>query len=317
MRTSFRYFAGFFLGIAIVLLGLYALAYAVAGTQTEAGRWTAEILDKKRAVAMERPPKLLIVGGSNALFGFSAERIETKYGIPAVNFATHAGLGLRYILDSARPFVKPGTTIVLAIEYNLYGKPKRSQIEFLHLLGYDFEYFRNLPLRAQIDVLTGTEWLGWARIIKARLIGDARRSDSYQSETLNSYGDETGNRAENRNDYVVARLGAIPSGGNIDISPEAIALIKDFAEYAKERDARVVVTYPNVLRNTVNFAVNVPTFADLAGRLDKFGVPLIGTASANAFDLKVALDTVSHQTREGQIAATDRLVADLRAAGLY
>src|SRR5215204_6344723 len=54
-------------------------------------------LYERKHVAAERaaaagPGRLLIVGGSGALFGVDAEVLGAKLGIPAVNFGTHAGL---------------------------------------------------------------------------------------------------------------------------------------------------------------------------------------------------------------------------------
>jgi hypothetical protein len=315
MTGSFRYFGGFLAGIALTMAGMYGLAYWVQGSAPESGRWTAEILAKKR-VAAERGPKLLIVGGSNALFGFSAERIERKYGITAANLGSHAGLGLRYILDFARPFVKPEMIVVMPIEYSFYERPRGSMVEFLQLVGYDFPYFRSLSFLQQIDVLTGTEWVAWPVVIKAKLVGGEPYSNGYQSRTINAYGDETANRMEMRNPRVVARLAAIKKGGRYTVSPEAIAVIGEFAEFARQRGARAVVTFPNILRNTVDFDANKSFFADLAREFAALDIPLIGSPEASAFDIGYVFDTPFHQTREGQAAASDRLVSDLRHAGL-
>jgi hypothetical protein len=316
MKGFHRYFSGFVLGIAVVFGLLFALAYYVQGAAPEAGRWTAEILAKKRELATAKNPKLLILAGSNALFGFSAERIEREYGVPAVNLSSHAGLGLRYLLEFARPFVKPGVIIVLPLEYRFYGPLRLSQTNFLHFLGYDPAYFRGLPLAQQIDVLTATEWTGWARMLKARLIGDARRSDGYQLSTINDYGDETANRVEDRNPHALLRLAAIKGDERFALSADALAAIEEFARYAADHNARVVVTFPNILKNAIDFDVNRGFFDELRRRLASSNVALIGSPQANVFGLDHALDTPNHQTREGQIAATDRLMADLKRAGL-
>lgn len=316
MNQPRRYFYGFALGIVITFGLLYALAYWVEGSMPETGRWTAEILAKKREITISKNPKLLILAGSNALFGLSAERIEQRYNIPAVNLSSNAGLGLRYLLEFARPFVKPGVIIVLPLEYRFYGPLQLSQTSFLHFLGYDPSYFNGLSLARQIDVLTATELTGWARILKARLIGDARRSDGYQSLTINEYGDETANRIEDRKPHALSRLASIKADERFILDSDALAVLDEFARYAVGHNARVVITFPNILRNAINFEANWRFFNELKRRLAASNIPLIGSPEANAFDLKYALDTPNHQTREGQIVATDRLIADLKRAGL-
>jgi hypothetical protein len=316
MSKSYRYFSGFALGIAFVFGILFVLTLCVQGSAPEAGRWTAEILAKKRKIATIKNPKLIILAGSNALFGFSAERIEHRHGISAINLSSNAGLGLRYLLETARPFVKPGVIIVMPLEYRFYGPLQLGQTSFLHFLGYDPIYFRSLSLARQIDVLTAAEWGGWIRILKARFIGDARRSDGYQSSTISDYGDETANHIEDRKPYALSRLAAIKGDERFTLNSDALALIKEFAHYAANHNAQVVVTFPNILKNAVDLAANGEFFDELRHQLAASNIPLIGSPEANAFDLKYALDTPNHQTREGQIVATDRLIADLKRAGL-
>jgi len=317
MRRSSRYTVGFIAGAAFTLVLLFALARWVEGAAPEAGRWTAEILAKKREAAVQTNPRLLILAGSNALFGFSAQRITDEHGIPAVNLASNVGLGLPYLLDFARPFLRAGVIVVLPLEYRLYGPSRWGQTRFLHLLGYDPVYFRGLPLLDQLDVLTETGWGGWARIIKAKLLGDTRRNDGYQSSTLNDYGDETVNRVENRYPFASARLAnAASSRERLVLDSEALALIEEFARYAAARNARVVVTFPNVLKGTVDFDLNRKFIDGLRDGLASRGIPLIGSPEANAFDLDLAFDTSAHPIRDGQNAATDRLMGDLKRAGL-
>ena len=86
--------------------------------------------------------------------------------------------------------------------------------------------------------------------------------------------------------------------------------------FAAARQAKVVMTFPNILRNAISFEDNAVVFADLIRRLDSVGIRTIGSAEANAFDLDVVFDTTSHQTSKGQAIATDRLVKELRRAGL-
>ena len=313
MRKSIRYILGFVLGLVLMPAGLYGLAFCVQAAAPEAGRWTAEILARKSAAAAEGP-KLLIVGGSNALFGYSAERIERRLA-----FRGQSRVPCRARLDIypgfRAPFVKPGTLVVLSIEYSLYQKPRRSQTEFLHLLGYDFAVFPPDVADRADRRADGNGMAGLGRMLKARLLGDARRGNSYQSKTLNDHGDETGNRVEDRNPYVVARLDGIPSGGNLTFSPEAIDVITAFAAFSRQHGAKVVVTFPNVLKSSVNFEANKPLFADLGRKLAVHDIPLIGTAEASGFDLAYVFDTIAHQTRDGQALSTDRLIADLRQAG--
>src|SRR5665213_1257330 len=67
----------------------------------EGPAWINNLLQQKQLIAKRKAlkgPRLVIIGGSGVLFGCDAELIEKKLNIPTVNFGTHAGLGMRYLL---------------------------------------------------------------------------------------------------------------------------------------------------------------------------------------------------------------------------
>src|SRR4051812_31724248 len=73
-------------------------------------------LYQRKTFAADRiqEPKIVIIGGSGAHYGYSAREISRETGLPVVNFGSHAGLGLPYILYKARKVLKPNDFAVLA-----------------------------------------------------------------------------------------------------------------------------------------------------------------------------------------------------------
>ena len=65
----------------------------------------------------ERGRAVILLGGSNVTFGFDSQRLEEKVGIPVINAALGAGLGLKMILDDCLPRIKSGDILVLSPEY--------------------------------------------------------------------------------------------------------------------------------------------------------------------------------------------------------
>ena len=59
-------------------------------------------------------PRILVFGGSATRISFDSVIVIRKVGIPTVNFGTHAGLGLAYILDRAKRAMQPGDIVLLA-----------------------------------------------------------------------------------------------------------------------------------------------------------------------------------------------------------
>lgn len=121
MKASWRFIAGLGLGL-LLMIGLTLTAfYLNLGVPTGTSSWASELNKKKRLIAeATTSPKLILVGGSGTLFGVSAREIQQQTGWRTVNLGTHAALGTTLILDLAQAVAKPGDTVLLALEYELY-----------------------------------------------------------------------------------------------------------------------------------------------------------------------------------------------------
>ena len=104
------------------MFGLAVGAFCLnLGVPSGGSRWAYELnQQKRRAAEQAAPPRLLLVGGSATLFGLSAKEIQAQTGYHTINLATHAALGTAYILHLAEQVAKPGDTVLLVFEYELY-----------------------------------------------------------------------------------------------------------------------------------------------------------------------------------------------------
>src|SRR5258706_4697422 len=72
---------------------------------------------KENAAVLRSSPgqkRLFYISGSSGLFNFDARLAEQKLGIPVINFATHAGLTLDYILTRSKRSLRLGDAVLLA-----------------------------------------------------------------------------------------------------------------------------------------------------------------------------------------------------------
>ncbi|NEO78411.1 hypothetical protein [Moorena sp. SIO4G3] len=152
-----RYFKSIFSGLLIsCLIFLLAVLFQI-GAPTESSRWTDEIYTIKSNIANSiETPKLVIVAGSNALFGISCSQINKETFVSCLNGATYAGLGIDYILTRAHSWLKPGDLVLLPLEYEHYtddGKPTAALIDYL--LARDPKYLLSLNLINQFRFISG------------------------------------------------------------------------------------------------------------------------------------------------------------------
>src|SRR3954468_5585619 len=108
MKVSWRFPAGLVAGFCLVCLAAVAAFDLSLGVPTQTSRWAYEVMQRKRLLAERaKSPKLLLVGGSGALFGVSARELEQETGWPTINLGCHAALGVSFMLDDARQSTKP------------------------------------------------------------------------------------------------------------------------------------------------------------------------------------------------------------------
>ncbi|MNS01986.1 hypothetical protein D3C72_332790 [compost metagenome] len=306
---------GFALGAALWL----AAVFAQLGGPTESSRWIAEVYDRKTAAANRvAGPKLLVVSGSNGHFGVRAEELAREAGMPAVNFATHAGLGLDYVLHRARGVVRRGDVVVMPIEYELYvDDGSLNVISLDYLLARDPAYLRSLPLHVQLNALFAVApdrvWDG----LVSKYQGPKRLSTGYQAETLNPVGDETANDAAHRTpayERAVATAGpiAVPTVAK-GLHPHARARLAEFARFCREAGATMVVSYPSTIAfDRYHTPEATPFFQAIRATFDELGVPVVGEPKDTMYERAGFFDTRYHLTREMASVRTRTLMSGLR-----
>jgi hypothetical protein len=314
------FFAAFGGSLLIVLCAQLVLIYCQLGVPTQSSRWAYEINQRKlQAAAKIQKPKLLLAGGSAALFGIQAELIESTLDYPTVNLGTHAALGARYMLYMVRQVAKPGDTIVLGFEYSTYsGRIKRDGLYLDYLLARDPAYFRELPLSEKFQVAMSVTMPRLRKGLRNRFRPERQRPfyDVYDPAKLNSHGDQLGNHAANRPSnrrlYMPERVLMTGFEGKI---PPTFEAIEPFVRWARANGVRVYATYPNIVDHP---AYHTDTARKGLERLrqayERLGVPVIGSVEESMLPASAFYDTHYHLTREGARGRTERLIPHLAAA---
>ena len=152
MKVTWHFLAGLVAGFLLVLVLTLAVFWLNLGVPSGSTRWSFELNQRKRLMLEHvPPPRLLLVGGSATLFGLKAREIEAQTGVHTLNLGTHAALGTALILRVAQQDARPGDTVLLVLEYELYnyGKVKQSWAHKLlvdYLVSRDPAFFQSLTL---------------------------------------------------------------------------------------------------------------------------------------------------------------------------
>jgi hypothetical protein len=318
MKTPWKFCATFAAGFVIVM-GLYAVEfYRNLGVPTNSSRWCSEIYQKKRMAAGKiTSPKLLLVGGSGVLFGLSAKEIQDQTGFPTINFGTHAGLKTDYILREARQIARPGDTVLLCLEYELYtyGKSDVSEALVDYVVSRDPDYFYSLSLPEKWNVFMATSDQRLKRGLKNRLQPEPQLGGGiYDSKFINEWGDQTNHpKASQKTEAAILALrqkGIL--GTDLPEHPAGFELISSFCQWARTNHIRVLATFPNICERPEYY---LPPARRTAKTIGKFfaglDVPVLGDYTESILPPDQFYDTIYHLTDEASIARTQRLLQHL------
>ncbi len=79
----------------------------------------AMLIDKRVMLDATPTPRVILVGGSNLMFGVDSATLEPALGVSVANMGVFGGLGLLAPLEVILPHVRPGDNVVLVPEYEL------------------------------------------------------------------------------------------------------------------------------------------------------------------------------------------------------
>ncbi|MEO6785454.1 MAG: hypothetical protein ABI318_04910 [Chthoniobacteraceae bacterium] len=324
MKVRRSFFIALPLGLLLAAAVYFGLFFLQLGVPTAQRAWLHGIIETKRRIAETiTKPKLLIVAGSSALYGISAEEIERQTGFPTVNFGTNASLGPAYMLHLTRKACRPGDVVLLAFEYEAYlfsnlTGDTTDDLFISYILEYDSEYVRSLSLRTQLKLAMLTPgdrlWAGVRAVFQkprqnpatAKFIRDVLAN-------INSHGDQTGAVPEKRPAHVAVRtmVSFIPAYG-FPPSPPGFPPIREFCEWARANNVRVLATFPNIC--------HVPEYDRPAAKkmpaqfrvfYESIGVPVLGDISGSMMPEEQMFDSLYHPMRSAALAHTGQLLVHL------
>lgn len=316
MPVSYRFIPGLICGFLACLSFFIALLYTQLGIPTNSSKWTGEITKKKWALAEAAPaPRLLLIGGSGTTFGLNAQRIQEQTGWRTFNLGRQLGLGLDCLFYSTKKVARPGDTVLLILEYQLYTTPKGSDAHDDYILARDPEFFYQMSLLDKIDMATRIPFKriqkGWEVRRKPEEPPYPRPPYTDDDSQINEYGDELSNAEALRAKkvpYMDMLITPLVEGIPF-YCISSFSQIRDFLKWARDHHVRVLATYPNSYYRQEYDGINgrkaLKTIQDF---YRSEGVPLIGEPRDVMLPRDDFFDGYYHLTHEAAIRRTDRLI---------
>ena len=289
---------------ALFLLVQFALLALFAARPLDQGLFLGASIDKDaNLLAPSKKPRLLIIGGSNAAFGFNSELLDRELPYRPINLGLHAGLGVDYFLAQASSGLRSGDLVLLTMELHHFGE-MAAQSELLELLEVNPQSATHLSaghLPGMLD--TACEYLG--RRLKVALKGGKGRLP-YRREAFNEYGDVVAHLAMKRPPFHKL-YDRIPGLTERSVKKTADKIAR-FAASAQDLGASVVFQYPPIPRQAVE------AWGDelelIRAALDERTITVLNEPPGYPFSH--FFDTTYHLNEAGLTRRTNNTISQLR-----
>jgi len=146
-------------------------------------------IDKENLLHRMPSPKIIVIGGSNTIFNIDSRLVSEATGLPTVNMGLHAGLGLEFMLNEIRPYLKSGDVVIIMPEYaQFFGdlfNGGRILTRLVTLNPHALRYVRTWGQYLALFKGAGLE----ARSKIVYLLGQSSAEETYNRTAFNALGD--------------------------------------------------------------------------------------------------------------------------------
>jgi len=272
--------------------------------------WTHDLYVQKTSIADAiAGPRILAVGGSGTLFSFDTRLASAAIGRPVVNFGTHAGLGMEYILDRAARIMRSSDVIVLVPEYEFLQESEGTNEYAIQLADFfDPGFVAARPLAERSHY-----WLGYG--VLPSLVEGVRRllkgaPQGRPDIRLDELGNARGNSvALSKSATLSAQGPALPVR---PVTPTAITLMRGFTDRARAEGVTVFVIPPAVISTAGYRAAAFRRFQDgLPALYASLGMIPVGRSQDAFLAPQDMYDSVYHANDRGRAIYTTKMLEAL------
>lgn len=249
-------------------------------------------------------PRIIFVGGSNLCFGLNSYMVKQALALNPVNTGLHGGVTPRYMFENTLRHIKKGDVIILALEYDhFYTSYDPATPTLFEVISYAW--------REKIELLSWSQIIQYLKFVPKfaankfmpTLYFNPKPHLIYNPYSFNQYGDNEVHWNSEKNEYTPITLKG-------KWHPEVIAKVKAFENRAKDRGARVYVTFPSF--DEVSFANSKVKIQRVEKALHDYNFNILGSASRYAMPKEMMFDGHYHLNKKGLDYRTKLFIEDYK-----
>ena len=231
-----------------LLFGLFILLILLIGASRLTTWWQGDymyaLIDKFENLKTEKSPKIVLIGGSGLAFGMDSKTISEYYNMPVINMGLHGGIGLRFLLEGIKPYMKRNDILLIIPEYgffyDIYLGAGSNLIEVL--LNIYPQGFRYLTFQQYVMMLSELPRYSIDNLQDAYMKENAFQKHEqkiYARKNFNRYGDMTAHWAEQS--YINEQYKDLPTR---PIDEKMLKELEDYITFYQSQGVEVVILPP-------------------------------------------------------------------------
>ncbi|MCH1494140.1 MAG: hypothetical protein L7U72_02830 [Rubripirellula sp.] len=303
----------------VLQLGIGLVIHQHSSTE-DSNHYLAVMRDKIRRIQRTPGERVIILGGSNTVFGMHSPVIEANLERPVVNLGLHISLGLEFPMRCYLPHARRGDIVVLCPEYHVLSDESQlagDPVVTNQLIEQWPKAKKYLPAKGDDNwknfldhdsVLLMHQWVH--RSIKM-IRGRDQVDKVYRRSSFNEHGDLVAHYGKPSPDLLPMAGLQVPDDHTLN---KAIETLNQFASQCRDRGVVVYFAYPPFARST--YDQSLAAIEKIQHYITKdCAIPTLNHPADNVHDDKCFFDSSYHlQAEAGQDQTTQ--IADAIARNL-
>lgn len=313
-----NFFIKFFITLFTLFIIYIAAVFVQTSRPTAMSQWVYDVYEKKTSIAHTiQEPKIIIVSGSNALFGIDSKMLSEHFDKKVINYGVNAGVLLPYTLYKAKEIIKPHDTVLLPLEYHMYtydGIPNEQMIDYI--FSRDIKAFYSLTTKEQFYMVWNITFKRLYDGYKAQG-GEKVTQGLYGSHNIDEYGDQKSATKEAKSEAIAAELDAHKPNNYGSLYSKDLLMwnyLEKFVSWCKSQNTKVIFV-PSTMLYFDTYKTDSKErwfYENIANEIRNRGWEFVG----NPYDYMYAKDsyfnTDFHLTSEAKEIRTKQLINNLK-----
>jgi len=315
-------------GTFCVIFSIYY--YVQQRTPVKAEWWLKNVYDIKEHYSKAHDgKKIVILGGSNSLFGINSKVLEQRTGFHVLNLSSHMWLDLDFHLFKLKQFINDGDIVIMPLEFEYYSYSNEASSWFNNnMIAWGDDYLDQLSLDSYLKFLISTpanRLFGLMMIKNApkfltseEAIDELERLLKYEGEKWRGYSYKSMNLSGDINVDEMATQEVLSEFVNgfdyyktdISISQNFLDGWKKIEELVNAYNGKLILTWPATIRRGISdlsLAENQVKVDVYKEALEKNDIKIYCKPELFNFDINFFFDTQYHLNKNGAKIRSENL----------